>query len=220
MSVSGVLPEVPRSILRRDIARFWLCGCRPGTTELGGEQSLWIVFGCTLAFELFVLRRLRFDWITTLIVLAGTVLAIDYLAYTALTERNYDGPSHAAYIQFLGEHRRLPDLASCQFCAHPPLYYALAALWAEVLLVGGWTAWELGLQWFSLLLFFGSCVRSAHDSALTNRRMTGWLAALLVVLAGEHHPFGACSYDALASLLMIGSIHWLPSGIGATRVAT
>jgi hypothetical protein len=175
------------------------------------SQSLWIVFGCTLAFELFVLRRLRFDWITTLIVLAGTVLAIDYLAYTSLSERNYDGPSHAAYIQFLGEQRRLPDLASCQFCAHPPLYYALAALWAEVVLSGGWMARELGLQWFSLLLFFGFVVFALlMIRRSTKRRMTRWLAALLVVFwpASIIHSVRVHN-DALASLLMIGSIYWL-----------
>lgn len=175
------------------------------------SQPLWIVFGCTIALELFVLRRLRFDWVTTLIVLAGTTLSIHYMTYTSVAERNYDGSSHAAYIQFLGEHRRLPDLHSCRFCAHPPLYYTLAALWAEVVLSGGWIAPELGLQWFSLLSFFGFAVFALLTiRRSTNHPVTRWLAALLVVFwpSSIIHSVRVHN-DALASLLMMASVYWL-----------
>jgi hypothetical protein len=164
-----------------------------------------------LAFELFVLRRLGFDWITTAIVLAGTALCVDYLTYTSMAERNYDGPAHAAYIQFISEHRRLPDLAVCRFCTHPPLYYALAALWSEVVLAGGWISRELGLQWFSLLLFFGFVVFALlMVRRSTNDRMTGWVAALLIVFwpSSIIHSVRVHN-DALASLLMIATVYWL-----------
>jgi hypothetical protein len=175
------------------------------------SESLWILFGCTIAFELFVLRRLGFDWITTAIVLAGTALCIHYTTYTSLAERNYDASSHVAYIQFLGEHRRLPDLPSCRFCTHPPLYYALAALWSELVLFRDWIPRELALQWFSLLLFFGFVVfalliiRQCTDHPMTRR-----LATLLVVFwpSSIIHSVRVHN-DGLASLLMIATIYWL-----------
>jgi hypothetical protein len=175
------------------------------------SQSLWILFGCTIAFELFVLRRLGFDWITTIIVLAATALCIHYTTYTSLAERNYDASSHAAYIQFLGEHRRLPDLPSCRFCTHPPLYYALAALWSEAVLFRDWIPRELALQWFSLLLFFGFVVFALLIiRQCTDHPMTRWLATLLVVFwpSSILHSVRVHN-DALASLLMIATIYWL-----------
>jgi hypothetical protein len=57
-------------------------------------------------------------------------------------------------------------------CGHPPLYYALAALWSKVMLLGGWIPFELELQWLSLLLFFGFVIpvgeqlRSGRHKAL------------------------------------------------------
>jgi 4-amino-4-deoxy-L-arabinose transferase-like glycosyltransferase len=175
------------------------------------SPSLWVLFGCTLAFELFVLRRLGFDWVTTLIVLAGTALCVDYMTYTSVAERNYDGSSHVEYVRFISEHRRLPDRGTCRFCAHPPLYYVLAALWLEVVLAGDRIPRELALQWFSLQLFFGFVVfallmirRSTTDPT------TRWAAALLVVFwpSSIIHSVRVHS-DALASLLMIATIYWL-----------
>ena len=164
-----------------------------------------------MALELFVLRRLRFDWVTTVIVLLGTALCIHYATYTSWEERNYDGSSHVAYVRFVSEHRRLPDLSSCRYCVHPPLYYALAALWSEVVLAGGWISLQLGLQWLSLLLFFGFVVFALlivrHS---TNHPVTRWVATLLVVFWPSSIINSVRVHnDALASLLMIAAIYWL-----------
>jgi hypothetical protein len=172
---------------------------------------LWILVGCTIAFELFVLRRLGFDWVCTVIVLAATTLCIHYMTYTSVAERNYDASSHVAYIEFIREHRRLPDLASCRFCTHPPLYYALAALWSELVLFGDWIPQELALQWFSLLLSFGFVVFALLIvRRCTNHPMTRWLATLLVVFwpASVIHSVRVHN-DGLASLLMLATIYWL-----------
>ena len=56
-------------------------------------MNLWIVLLGTVLFELWALRRLRFDWVIVALVLLGTVLQVDYLSYTSISERNYDGPS-------------------------------------------------------------------------------------------------------------------------------
>jgi hypothetical protein len=174
-----------------------------------------------MALELFVLRRLRFDGVTIGIVLAGTLLSIDYMTYTSLTERNYDGSSHAAYIQFIREHRRLPDLAACRFCPHPPLYYALAAAWTAIVLSPGWISTELGLQWFSLLLFFGFVVFALLMVRRSmSKPMTRWLAAMLVAFwpSSVIHSVRVHN-DGLVSLLMIAAVYWLAEwdGRGRTR---
>ena len=44
------------------------------------------------------LRRLRFDRPTIAIVVAGVALYADYLTYTSVAERNYDGLSHVYYV--------------------------------------------------------------------------------------------------------------------------
>lgn len=173
--------------------------------------ALWVVLGCTLVFQLFVMRRLGFDRVTTLLVLAGTAVCIHYATYTSVAERNYDGSSYVAYIRFIVEHGRLPDLPGCRFCTHPPLYYVLGALWSGAVEHGNWIPRELGLQWFSLLLSFGFIVfallmvrRTTDDS------VTRWIAALLVVFWPSSIIHSVRVHvDALASLLMIAAVYWL-----------
>src|SRR5215207_2150970 len=144
-------------------------------------MSLGLVLGCTIIVETYVLRRLRFDWLTVAIVLAGTVVCVDYLTYTSVSERNYDGSSHIEYIQAIA-HGRLPNVRECGACGHPPGYYALAALWTW-LLPSAWLPLELGLQWLSLLLFFGfAVVALLIFRSCGLRPRTLWLATALVVL--------------------------------------
>ena len=106
-----------------------------------------ILLACTIIFELFVLWRLRFDAVVVAIVLAGTCLNVDYLSYTSLDQRNYDGEAHLEYIRSIASTLELPDAFSCVACGHPPLYYGLGALWSKTLHLGGWMPLELGLQW-------------------------------------------------------------------------
>ena len=61
-------------------------------------MSLGFVLGCTIIVEAYVLRRLRFDWLTVAIVLTGSIVCVDYLTNTSVSERNYDGSSHVAYL--------------------------------------------------------------------------------------------------------------------------
>jgi len=167
-----------------------------------------ILLTCTIAFELFVLWRLRFDAFVMGIVLGGTFLYLDYLSYTSVGERNYDGASHLDYIQTLASTLRVPEVFSCAVCGHPPLYYALGALWSKTVLPGGWVPLELGLQWLSLLLFFGFLVfalliiRSCTEQATTLR-----LAAALVVFWPSSVLNSVRVHnDSLASPLMLAAL--------------
>lgn len=173
-------------------------------------MGLGFVLGCTVLVELYVLRRLRFDWITVAIVLAGAVVCVDYLTYTSVSERNYDGSSHIEYIQSIAR-GRLPDVFECGACGHPPAYYALAALWTSVLLPSWWLPFELALQWLSLLLFFGFVL-----TALLIFRSCGvrpgtlrLAAALVVFWPSSIINSVRVHNDALASPLMLVAIYFL-----------
>ena len=176
----------------------------------GFTTSLWIVLLGTLLVELYALRRLRFDWVVVALVLLGTVLHVDYLSYTAISERNYDGPSQIEYMRAIAEHHRMPDVFDCGACGHPPLYYAVAAVWSKVILAGGWMPFEVGLQWLSLLLFFAFVViaLSIFRSCIL-RPATLWLATALVVFWPSSVINAVRVHnDALASVLMLGALYF------------
>jgi hypothetical protein len=166
------------------------------------------LLGATLVLEVAVLRRLEFDWVTVALVLTGTALCFDYLTYTSIAERNYDGSSQLEYIQFIREEGRVPGVLSCGVCGHPPLYYAVAALWSKGTLVG--IPLELGLQWLSLLLFFGFVVIALSMlRGSIQKPAIRWLAAALVVFWPSSVINSVRVHnDALASLLMIAAIYW------------
>lgn len=173
-------------------------------------SSFLIVLVGTLVIEIFVLWRLRFDAFVIAIVLGGSCSYVDYLSYTSIGERNYDGEAHVAYIQSIASNLHLPDASACVVCGHPPLYYALAALWSKLLALGSVLPFELGLQWLSLLLFFSFITfsllvfRSCTDHSWTLR-----LAAALVVFWPSSIINSIRVHnDALASPLMVGAMYF------------
>jgi len=169
-----------------------------------------IVFLSSAGVALGVLWRLRFDRRTIAIVLAGVALYADYLTYTSVSQRNYDGLSHLYYIDAIAQHLRLPIMSACLACGHPPLYYALGAAWSRSVLAGGWMPLELGLQWLSLLLFVAFVVMAL----LVIRSFgvappTQWLAAALVVFWPSSVLNSVRVHnDALASPLILAAIYF------------
>lgn len=178
----------------------------PGESKV----SVGVLLFCTVGLELFVLRRLRFDAAVVAIVLAGTFLDVEYLTYTSVGERNYDGAAQLEYIQSLASSWRLPDVFSCAACGHPPLYYALAALWSKGVHLFGFLPLELGLQWLSLLLFFSFIVtsllifRSCTQHVATLRLAT----ALVVFWPSSVINSVRVHNDALASPLMLAAMYF------------
>jgi hypothetical protein len=175
-------------------------------------MTYWILIACTASVELYVLRRLRFDWFIVAMVLAGTLVNVDYLVYTSIFERSYDGPSHVFYIDTIAEHLRLPPTNDfCTACGHPPLYYALAALWSKVVLAGGWIPREMGLQWLSLLLFFGFVVFSLLILRSTIERPATMRLAVALVVFWPSSILNSVRVhnDALASTLMVASMYFI-----------
>jgi hypothetical protein len=174
-------------------------------------MTYFILLACTAAFELLVLRRLRFGWFIVATVLAGTLVDVSYLSYTSIFERNYDSPSHMLYIDALAEHLRPPTDVLCTACGHPPLYHALAALWSRTVLVPSLIPRELGLQWLSLLLFFGFVVFSLLllRSTIERPAILRLAAALVVFWPSSIINSVRVHNDALASALMIAAMYFL-----------
>jgi hypothetical protein len=164
-----------------------------------------------MLFELWALRRLRFGWGIVALVLAGTVLQVDYLSYTSISDRNYDGSAQLAYIRAIAQDHRLPDVFACGPCGHPPLYYAVAAFWSKVVAIGGWIPYELGLQWLSLLLFFGFVVFALSIfRSCTSQPATLLVATALVVFWPSSIINSVRVHnDALASVVMLGALFFI-----------
>ena len=84
-------------------------------------------------------------------------------------------------------------------------------LWSKVVVIGGWIPYELGLQWLSLLLFFGfvvfalSIFRSCTSQPATLRLAT----ALVVFWPSSIINAVRVHNDALASLLMLGAMYFI-----------
>jgi hypothetical protein len=139
------------------------------------------------------------------------LLCVSYLGYTSVDERNYDGEGQVRYVQVIAQQARLPDLDECGPCGHPPLYYALGALWSKTVLAGGWLPLEKGLQWLSLLLFFGFAVVALV--ILRNAGVGRWtlrLAAALVLFWPSSIINSVRVHnDALASVLMLGAMYFI-----------
>jgi 4-amino-4-deoxy-L-arabinose transferase-like glycosyltransferase len=114
-------------------------------------------------------------------------------------------------VQSLAQDLRVPDVYACVACGHPPLYYALAAAWSRGLGVGGWVPLELGLQWLSLLLFFGFVVVALLIlRSCTQRPATLRLAAALIVFWPSSVINSVRVHnDALASLLMLTAMYFI-----------
>jgi len=168
------------------------------------------VLVATAVIQLLVLRRLRFDAFIIAIVLAGMALDVHYWSYTPVAERNYDAASHIEYIQSIADGFRLPEATSCVACGHPPLYYALAALWSKSVALATGLTLELGLQWLSLLLFFSfvvfsllvfrSCTRDTWRVRIAAALVVFWPSSILNSIRVHN--------DALASPLMLAAMYF------------
>ena len=122
---------------------------RCGATSWGS----WGLGGVLLAALFAIWRRLDFDaWLGGILSLA-IAMCLTYATYTCLNERNYDGPDHFWYANFIAEHASIPSPNACNVCWHPPLYYLLGALVIRVVRVSHAATPECALQYLSLLLF-------------------------------------------------------------------
>jgi 4-amino-4-deoxy-L-arabinose transferase-like glycosyltransferase len=137
---------------------------------------------CLFALVALLMARARFDGGTIVIVLGGLWLYLGYLGYTDYGERNYDGGEQLRYVQWIIEHHSRPPASQCLICHHPPLYYALGALFYVFFEKTHLGPPITGVQLYSLgchLIFIGYAAATARRLLATKRELH--LATALVV---------------------------------------
>ncbi len=157
-----------------------------------------------------LLRRLRFDTGTILVLLGGVWLYLGYLGYTVYTERNYDGGAQLEYIEFIVKNHKLPKADTCFVCHHPPLYYVLGAAAYAVFGRLKLIAPTDGLQLYSLAVFLAFVVFGALLSRelARDRREVQLVSALVVFWPYSVHNCVRVHNDTLVSTLLVASL-WL-----------
>ncbi len=115
----------------------------------------------------------------------GILLRLIYLFSTPYNLRGHDTEGHIEYVRFLVEHLYLPGAKEGWEFYHPPLYYALSAIWV-------WTGQLfsrplalllLDLQWHALFLSIASLFLVVWMARMIfHRKEEGMHRALLVCL--------------------------------------
>lgn len=168
-------------------------------------------FLLSFAFVGVLLRKLRFDYGTVLIVLAGLVLYLAYLSYTSLGERNYDGPEQLRYIQYIAEHRSLPQVEYCFICHHPPLYYIVSAVGYVFFQRSGVVEPVRGLQLMALVMSLGLVIYGVLlvRRFTTDPRLVRLAAALIMFWPYAVHNCVRIHNDTLVSALMVAALYYI-----------
>jgi hypothetical protein len=157
-----------------------------------------------------LLKRLRFDTGTILVVLGGVWLYLGYLGYTVYTERNYDGGSQLEYIEFIVKNHKLPKADTCFVCHHPPLYYVLGAgayaMFARLKIIPPTD----GLQLYSLAVFLGFVVFAVMLSRelARDRREVQLVAAFTMFWPYSVHNCTRVHNDTLVSTLLVAALYF------------
>ncbi|MBI4951549.1 MAG: glycosyltransferase family 39 protein [Myxococcales bacterium] len=121
-----------------------------------------------LVLSVTLMRKLRFDLTTIVIVAAGLGLYALYFTYTGYGERNYDGDAQLEYVQYLIKNKSLPTQETCFICHHPPIYYIVAAVAYRIFEVTGLEVPTRGPQLVSFVAIFVFLIYAA----LTIRRLS------------------------------------------------
>jgi len=176
--------------------------------SFSGILVVWLLFAASF---LGALRRLKFDAWLIAILTSGVALYVSYLTYTDLSERNYDGPEHLWYVNFVAAHAQLPLPNSCTVCPHPPLYYVLSALGVRFIKATHLTTVESGLQCLSLVFFLGFVLFGVLTiRCITSNPTAQRLGAVLIVFWPATVINSIRVHDdVLVATLVAGSLYFI-----------
>ena len=193
--------------------------------EWTGVVELVAGIGALLALAGELLRRFRVPWSSVTVVLAAVVVHVAYLAVTPDDLRHHDAQAHLEYIEYLANHRALPDPEQGYMFYQPPLYYVLSALqWTGLRAIGVGRPillWSLQVQ--SMVVELAFALLSIATARLCLRRVPAagfgpgigrepWIEALLAALvllwpATVVHAVRVAN-DDLAYLFFAGSFYF------------
>jgi len=104
------------------------------------------------------LRKFKFKFIATSIILLGIIVRLISYTYIGPTEYSYDTGGHLQYMKIISEEKRLPQNEECWSCYHPPLYYTSFAVLKNLADRYDLNFTNRILQQAHLLLSFGSII--------------------------------------------------------------
>ena len=188
-----------------------------GGLELREDPYAWTAvveliagIGALLALAAELLRRFRVPWPSIAVVLAALVVHLAYLAVTPDDLRHHDAQTHLEYIEYLVDHRALPDPEQGYMFYQPPIYYMLSALqWTGLRAMGGGRPlllWSLQVQ--SVVVELGFALLSIATARL-------WMYRVSAAGFGRGIGSERWSEALLAALVLL----WPSTVIHAVRVA-
>lgn len=172
--------------------------------------SLIIVFLCR--------KSISFDSVILTIVL-GSILKLCYVAYTETWNRQHDviafgaGEGHAAYIEYILEHKNLPDFDPRTVWGffQPPLHHIIAAgwMWLQRRLGVAQHLMEENVQLLTLFYMIITVIFTYLICREFDMKKRGMLITMLIV---SFHPIlvlfsGSINNDALALCLSIIAVY-------------
>jgi len=92
-------------------------------------SSIHYIFVLLLLLSIaLILKKMKFKFIATSIILLGIIVRLILYTYTGPEENAYDTHGHLNYIRIISEEKRLPQANECWQCYQPPLYYIAFAV--------------------------------------------------------------------------------------------
>ncbi len=180
------------------------------TLHIKDDITAVVLGGAALVLAGTLLRRLRFDVGTQVILLAGLVLYFLYLSYTTFGERNYDGPEQLKYIEYIAKNHAIPPSKHCFICHHPPLYYVVGAVFHRFFDLTRLAPNPFAVQLVSLGMFFAFLVYGALFARLfsDDSRTVRIATAILVFWPYSFHNSVRIHNDTLVATLVAGGMYY------------
>lgn len=178
---------------------------------------MWLVFAAAVMYER---KMLNTSHIILIIAIAGFILRLGYIAYTAYNQRQHDvydfggGSGHSQYILYFFENTHLPDFDPrniWQFY-HPPLHHMIAGLWMRSLNLFGMDFARIVENIQLLTLFYSSACMMICYRIFTELGLRKGPLVLSFALIAFNPSFiifaGSINNDILSITFMLGAILW------------
>ena len=178
--------------------------------HLSDDVSAVVLGGLALVLAGTLLKRLRFEAGTRVILLVGLVLYFLYLSYTSYGERNYDGPEQLKYIEYIAQNLAIPPAKHCFICHHPPFYYVVGAVFHRFFDLTHLAPNPFAVQLVSLVMFFGFLVYGVLFAKLftDDPRTLRVTTAILVFWPYSFHNSVRIHNDTLVTTLVAGGMFY------------
>ncbi len=179
---------------------------------------LWVFY---FAVVLYCEGKLNEKTIVILILLAGFILRLGYIAYTPYNARQHDvynfnedgsGSGHARYILWFFQESKLPDFDPREIWQfyHPPLHHIIAGGWMRFLSLFGFSFIRLAESVQVLTLFYSSACMVIFYRILSELNIKGSakLTAFLIMAFNPSFVIfaGSINNDILSVTFMLASV--------------